>query len=203
MGISTLALVYAAHVGTWSGAGRLVTMLRWSTDMINMERWHTDGKMNAITFGKGPQTEHDPYDRGGDAARRLTARASNENATRLLSWIDEVVIALLAIKFASLTRAELDWKETGKEQGPSVQELLYRLQRWNKGWEGQPGTWLREWTSFKQKEIARNGVSQGLVLCTCYKCQICQQLESVLTMSALAERRPLEDPEEGNAEVVT
>lgn len=147
VGVSSLAFVYAAQVGTWDGASRLVVFLLWAPNMLSMQRWHIDGRAEAVIFD---DDNPDSYNRGRQAFRRLIAYA-DENSNTAIGWLDELIIALLATKFASLTQKELDWKECNDR--PSVVELLTKLARWDKGWKGQPGIWLRKWTSFQPMEL--------------------------------------------------
>lgn len=162
VGVSSLAFVYAAQVGSWNGATRLAFLLRWCPDVFSLERWHVDGKGEARVFGK-----NDTYQRSSHAINRLLSRASEEDSDSILGWGDEFIIAMLAIKFVALTGSELFWIESpGK---PSLAELLdpqsaRTLSRWEKGWMGQPGIWVRQWTSFQPGPPSAPALTQATPL---------------------------------------
>lgn len=142
IGVSTLALIYGANIGSWAAAARLARLLYWSPNVIDLQRWHIDGKLDAVQFSR-----EDPYNRGWAAFGRLVHRASGEAWDSQLEWDDELIISLLATKFVSLSEPELLWCDPGSSL--SVDSLLGALERWNKGWRGQPGRWLRQWISFQ------------------------------------------------------
>jgi len=143
--ISLVGLSSFSFLGDWVGAGRLIILLLWTPNIAAMERWHVqkDGG-RAVTYTLGAE---DPFKGGREAFRRVIFLAGDESWKSKIPWTDQVIIALLAIKFVILSDDELNWKED--THSPTIRELVHRLDRWEKAWDGQPGKWVREWTSFE------------------------------------------------------
>lgn len=141
-GTALLAVVYTADIGSWDAAYRLFFLLHWPPCLYTIPRWHVDPNGQARVF-KG----EDQYQRVGNAIQRLVKRANTPDIAHQLRWHDELCIALLAVKFVCLSDHELDWREAPEKR--SVREILANMGRWEAGWNGQPGKWIRIWTYYE------------------------------------------------------
>lgn len=154
-GVATLALVYAAHVGSWSAAGRIWVLINALPDMVALQSWHTDDRGKARTFGAG--MEADPYERGWKDFKRILASTEETSPQSTMLWLEAVALDVLVSKFVELTDMEIAWKSgsPGPMGDPSVAELVHLMRRFEKGWESKPGTYVRELTGFVPDSAAK------------------------------------------------
>lgn len=146
VGVSTLAYVYASQAGSRrEGAERLFSLFQWCPNVITMDSWRANQEQQPVTLSGAANPS-----RGQQIFRMLTTRGAAGPLGSTVGWTDEVMVALLAIKFVALSEAELCWKEC--DGGQTIRELINQSERVRLSWEGGSGKWAREWISLQDVE---------------------------------------------------